>query len=93
MRGDHPPPRPPHHSAAGEPCLLPLRMSSSPSSDKSLLADARKGDLSAMRKKMRNSIFRRPEDVNQRDERHCTPMHYAAKNGHIDMIKSVIIIS
>ncbi len=82
MRGERPPAR---HSAAGEPCLAPLRMS--PLSEKSLLADARKGDLHAMRKKTRNSIFKRPEDVNQRDERHCTPLHYAAKNGHREMIR------
>ena len=62
-------------------------MSASSASEKGLLADARRGDLHALRKRMRNSIFRRPEDVNQRDERHCTPMHYAAKNGHLDMIR------
>jgi ankyrin repeat protein len=40
-----------------------------------------------MKKRMRNSIFKKVEDINQRDERSCTPLHYAAKNSHIDMIK------
>ncbi len=70
------------HGAAGEPCLVPLRMS-----DKGLLSDARKGDLQQMKKHMRNSMFKKIEDINQRDERHCTPLHYAAKNGHCEMIK------
>ena len=58
--------------------------------EKGLLADARRGDLHHMKKRMRNSIFKRAEDVNQKDERHCTPLHYAAKNGHLDMIRFLL---
>ena len=78
MRGDR-------HVSAGEPCLSPLRMTSA--NEKGILADARNGNLHGMRKRMRNSIFKKVEDINQRDERSCTPLHYAAKNSHIDMIR------
>ena len=77
MRGER-------HAVAGEPCLSPIKASPG---DKSLLSDARSGNLSQMKKRMRNSIFKRTEDINQRDERLCTPLHYAAKNGNLDMIK------
>ena len=76
MRGDR-------HPVAGEPCLSPLKMSS----EKNLLTDSRDGNLGAMRKRMRNSIFKKPEDINQRDERNCTPLHYAAKRSHKEMIR------
>lgn len=82
--------RPARVSLGGEPCLAPLRPSNNPSSSqcqKRLLTDARNGDLAQMKKRMRNSIFKKAEDVNQRDERHCTPLHYAAKNGHNQMIE------
>ena len=72
-----------HPAGAGEPCLSPLNKMS----DKNLLSDARDGNLSAMRKRMRNSIFKKPEDINVRDERHCTPLHYAAKRSHKEMIR------
>ncbi|QQP58559.1 Hypothetical protein FKW44_003924, partial [Caligus rogercresseyi] len=49
--------------------------------------DARNGDLAGLKKKMRNSFFKKIEDVNQRDERNCNPLHYAAKNSHLPMIK------
>ena len=77
------------HHPGGEPCLSPLKSGdpSGPSSAKSLLSDARAGNLSGMKKRMRNSIFRKAEDVNQRDERNCTPMHYAAKNSDKEMVK------
>ena len=82
MRGDS-------HVVAGEPCLAPLRMMDNGRVEKNqhLLADARNGNLHQMKKHLRNSIFKKPEDINQRDERYCTPMHYAAKNSHIEMIK------
>ena len=83
--------------SGGEPCLVPIIGNGSSSNvmplsggsggKNNLLSDARAGNLCAMRKRMRNSIFKRCEDVNQRDERHCTPMHYAAKRGHIEMIR------
>lgn len=79
MRGEQ------RHHVAGEPCLSPLKMGNE---KQGLLQDARVGNLQQMKKRMRNSIFKKAkEDVNQRDERWCTPLHYAAKNGHIDMIR------
>ncbi len=84
MRGER-------HVVAGEPCLSPIRMDvgvgGKAEKNQQLLADARSGNLHQMKKRMRNSIFKRAEDINQRDERYCTPLHYAAKNSHIDMIK------
>lgn len=76
MRGER-------HTSPGEPCLTPIKMAS----DKNLLADARQGNLQQMRKRMRSSIFKKVEDINQRDERSCTPLHYAAKNSNIEMIR------
>eukprot|EP00095_Tigriopus_kingsejongensis_P008185 maker-scaffold405_size181423-snap-gene-0.39 protein:Tk08185 transcript:maker-scaffold405_size181423-snap-gene-0.39-mRNA-1 annotation:"ankyrin repeat protein" len=72
---------------SGEPCLTPIRVQGN---EKSLLEDARQGNLGQMRKKMRNSIFKKPEDINQKDARHCTPMHYAAKNSDIEMMRFII---
>ena len=80
MRGER-------YPVAGEPCLAPIREKNNALP---LLADAREGNLPAMRKRMRNSIFKRPEDINQRDERHCTPLHYAAKRSHKEMIRFIV---
>lgn len=75
------------HQPAGEPCLSPIKASSDSEKGRGLLADARAGNLAAMRKRMRNSIFKKVEDINQRDERNCTPLHYAAKNSNKEMIR------
>ena len=77
-------------AVAGEPCLTPVKTSSS---EKSLLEDARRNNLAQMKKRMRNSIFKKVEDMNQRDERHCTPLHYAAKNSNIEMVRWVSLAS
>lgn len=67
----------------GEPCQVPVKLV-----DRScLLQDARNNNLHQMKKRMRNSIFKKVEDVNQTDERNCTPLHYAAKHGNRDMIR------
>ena len=44
-----------------------------------LLQAARDGDLATVRRKLTKNIFKKAEDVNQRDERQCTALHYAAK--------------
>jgi hypothetical protein len=72
-------------AGGGEPCQAPVKVSGT--TEKSLLADAREGNLATMKKRMRNSIFRKAQDINQRDERHCTPLHYAAKNSNVEMIR------
>ena len=67
----------------GEPCLQPIK----DNSDKSLLVHARQGDLQQLKKRLRSSIFKKVDDINQKDERNCTPLHYAAKRSHIEMIR------
>ena len=44
------------------------------------------GDLAQMRKRMRNSNFKKAEDVIQRDERACTPLHYAASGSSTELV-------
>lgn len=48
-----------------------------------LLQAARDGDLTLVKKRLKASIFKKGEDVNRRDDRECTALHYAAKTSNI----------
>ena len=43
----------------------------------SLLQAARDGDYDTAKKCLKTSVFKRGEDVNGRDDRDCTALHYA----------------
>ena len=47
-----------------------------------LLQAAQQGDVRAIRKRLKTSLFRKSEDINLRDDRECTALHYAAKASH-----------
>ena len=48
-----------------------------------ILQAARDGDLTLVKKRLKASIFKKGEDVNKRDDRECTALHYAAKTSNI----------
>ena len=47
-----------------------------------ILQAAQDGDIRVIRKRLRTSLFRKSEDVNRRDDRECTALHYAAKTSN-----------
>ena len=47
-----------------------------------LLQAARDGDYDTAKKSLKSSVFRRSEDVNGRDDRECSALHYAVKISH-----------
>ena len=73
-------------SLAGEPCLFPIKAAKK----HNLFNIARAGNLKQLKRHMRSSVLTKVEDMNQRDERQCTPLHYAAKNSHKQMIQFLI---
>ena len=48
-----------------------------------LLQAARDGDLHLVKKRLKATIFKKGEDVNRKDDRECTALHYAAKTSNI----------
>lgn len=54
---------------------------------KALCTAASAGDVKACEKLLRGGLFTRAVDVNVRDKDGRTPLHYAAENGHIAVIR------
>jgi len=50
-----------------------------------LLQAARDGDYETAKRSLKSSVFRRAEDVNRRDDRGCTALHYAVKISHLGL--------
>ena len=48
-----------------------------------LLQAARDGDLHTVKKRLKANVFKKAEDVNRRDDRDCTALHYAAKTSNL----------
>ena len=51
-----------------------------------LLQAARDGDYETAKRSLKSSVFRRGEDVNVRDDRACSPLHYAVKISHARLV-------
>ena len=47
-----------------------------------ILQAAQDGDIRTIRKRLKTSLFRKSEDINRRDDRECTALHYAAKTSN-----------
>ena len=56
----------------------------------SLLQAARDGDYDTAKKCLKTSVFKRGEDVNGRDDRDCTALHYAVKISQLKMTKLLL---
>ena len=48
-----------------------------------LLQAARDGDYDVAKRSLKTSVFKKSEDVNRRDDRECTALHYAVKVSHL----------
>ena len=55
-----------------------------------LLQAARDGDYESAKKSLKASLFKKSEDVNGRDDRECTALHYAAKISNIPITKLLL---
>ena len=55
-----------------------------------LLQAARDGDYEAAKRSLKSSVFRRSEDVNVRDDRECSPLHYAVKISHVRLVQLLL---
>ena len=55
-----------------------------------LLQAARDGDFDSAKKCLKNSVFKKSEDVNARDDRECTALHYAVKISHLRLTKLLL---
>eukprot|EP00090_Calanus_glacialis_P006188 TRINITY_DN14856_c0_g1_i1.p1 TRINITY_DN14856_c0_g1~~TRINITY_DN14856_c0_g1_i1.p1 ORF type:complete len:604 (+),score=165.54 TRINITY_DN14856_c0_g1_i1:579-2390(+) len=55
-----------------------------------LLQAARDGDYEIVKKSIKASIFKKGEDVNRRDDRECTALHYAVKISHVGITKLLL---
>ena len=55
-----------------------------------LLQAARDGDYEVVKKSIKASLFKKSEDVNRRDDRECTALHYAVKISHIGIAKLLL---
>ena len=56
----------------------------------SLLQAARDGDYDTAKRSLKSSVFRRSEDVNRRDDRACTALHYAVKVSHLRLARLLL---
>ena len=50
-----------------------------------LLQAARDGDYDAAKKCLKSGVFKKSEDVNGRDDRDCTALHYSVKASHLKL--------
>ena len=55
-----------------------------------LLQAARDGDYEAAKRSLKSSVFRRSEDVNVRDDRECSALHYAVKISHSRLVRLLL---
>ena len=55
-----------------------------------LLQAARDGDYEGAKRSLKSSVFRRGEDVNVRDDRECSPLHYAVKISHARLVRLLL---
>jgi len=55
-----------------------------------ILQAARDGDIHVIRKRLKTSLFKKGEDVNRRDDRECTALHYAAKTSNCDIARLLL---
>jgi len=55
-----------------------------------LIQAARDGDYEVVKKSLKTSMFKKGEDVNVRDDRECTALHYAVKISHMKITKLLL---
>ena len=55
-----------------------------------LLQAARDGDYDAAKKCLKSGVFKKGEDVNGRDDRDCTALHYSVKASHLKLTKMLL---
>jgi len=55
-----------------------------------LLQAARDGDYDVAKRSLKTSVFKKSEDVNRRDDRECTALHYAVKVSHLRMSRLLL---
>jgi len=55
-----------------------------------IIQAARNGDIEQIKKKLKPSIFKKHIDVNAKDERECTALHYAAKISNTELIQLLL---
>ena len=55
-----------------------------------LLQAARDGDYETAKRSLKSSVFRKAEDVNVRDDRECSPLHYAVKVSQARLVRLLL---
>ena len=73
-------------SRSSPPGEFPVRMPGAGS----LLQAARDGDYDTAKRSLKSSVFRKSEDVNGRDDRECSALHYAVKISHLRLTRLLL---